>query len=103
MHCRFFHGRDCNRQMYLIIETKECGPLFIYPDLMSHLTASHVSRLVTRDTRVSLRESRLNLINNSILKNYEFRFYFFFKKSFFAKVKNYNTSKQIKQVNKINK
>jgi len=65
--------------MYLIIETKECGPLFINSDLMSHSTASHVSRLVTRDTRVSLRESRLNLINNSILKNYEFRFYFFFK------------------------
>lgn len=39
-----FHGRDCNRQIYLItnIETKERGSLFISPHLMSHLTASHV-------------------------------------------------------------
>ena len=33
----FFHGRDCNRQMSLIIETKERDPLFIISDLMIEL------------------------------------------------------------------
>lgn len=41
-----------------------CIPLFIKSDLMSYLTASHVSRLVTRLGHTHRQESQ-TLINNS--------------------------------------